>query len=290
MNAPINLVHLKFFCDAALYGSISESAKKNYVTQSTVSQAIIKLERILGVELISHAKQKFNLTDEGRAVFEKARQVFKAVQDIHDQIDHNKEEISGTLKFISTNSLGMSFLAPVYKKMQEQFPLVNLDFSLSGLNFIRNSLRQGEVDFAIVVYDRDFSQFSKHLLKKGKFNLYQRFDAPHHLLENGILIDHREGMHISELQNYFVESDKNSLKIQAELAGWEVVARFTEMNIGIGFFPDYITDNDRYPNIKIHPQQIPSMEYEICAIFNKGDKPSRAATAFFDIFAKEYSV
>lgn len=285
MNAPINLMHLKFFCDAVLYGSISESAKMNYVTQSTVSQAISKLEKTLNVALISHARQKFIVTPEGKAIFERSRHVFKAVQDIHDHIDSTKEELSGTLKFVSTNSLGMSFLAPLFKKMQLQYPAVSLNFRLGNLNFIRNALRQGEADFAIVVYDQDFTQFSKQLLRKGCFHLYQHSEAPHHQIENGILVDNTASMHVDNLKNYFFETDREILKIQSELASWEVVARFTEMNIGVGFFPDYIMDNDRYPKVKIHPQEIPPLEYEICAIYNKGEKPSRAATAFFDIFA-----
>jgi LysR family transcriptional regulator, carnitine catabolism transcriptional activator len=48
MNPLINLMHLKFFCDAVTFSSISEAAKRNYVTQSAVSQAIAKLEQILG--------------------------------------------------------------------------------------------------------------------------------------------------------------------------------------------------------------------------------------------------
>lgn len=275
-------MHLKFFCDAVVYGSISESAKANYVTQSTVSQAITKLEKILNVELLDHARQKFNVTPEGHMVFEQARHVFHAVQEMQNIVDAHKQEVTGTLNFVSTNSLGLSFLGPLYRQMQLQFPAVQLNFRLGGLNFIRNSLRQGDAEFAIVVYDHSFAQFSKHPLKKGHFQLYQHCEAPLHLLDQGVLIDHQEGMYVSDLKNYFLESNHPPLKIQAELAGWELVARFTDMHIGIGFFPDYITEHERYPQLKIHPQKIPAFEYEICAIYNKGQKPTRAAAAFFE--------
>src|SRR5262249_28936785 len=141
-------------------------------------------------------------------------------------------------------------------------------FRLGGLNFIRTALRQGEADFAIVVYDQNFSQFNKISLQKGLFHLYQHCEATYYQIENGILIDHKEGMYVAELQNFFEQTNRPPLKVQAELAGWEVVSRFTEMNIGIGLFPDYLTNNDRYPKIKIYPQDIPALEYEICAIYN----------------------
>lgn len=284
MNPMINLHHLKFFCDAVVCNSVSEAAKINYVTQSTVSQAIIKLEKVLDTELVVHSRQKFQVTDEGRILFEQARHIFKTVQDIRDKINLNKEAPTGDLKFVTTHGLGMSFVAPSYRKMQENLPGVNMSFRLGGLTFIRNSLRQGSAEFAIVVYDSNFSQFNKQQLKKGFFRLYQHKKAPHHLIENGIVVDDFEGMYVNDLREYLVQSDKATLKISTEASGWDLVARFVEMNIGIGFFPEFLVDS-RYPTIKPHPLKIPPFEYEICAIYNKGEKLSRAAGAFLDQFA-----
>ncbi len=285
MNPQINLLHLKFFCDAVVYRSISEAAKMNYVTQSAVSQAIIKLEKALGAAILIHTRQKFQLTEEGKIVFEQARHVFKTVQNIHERIHQNKETLKGTLKFASTYSLGMSFLAPLYKKMKETFPDIQLSYRLGGLNFIRNSLRQQEAEFAIVVYDQDFSQFTKCPLQQGRFHLYQSIHAPHHLIEQGIFVDYLEGTYVEDLKQHLLQSDEASpLTIQAELSGWEVVARFTEMKMGIGFFPDYLVANDRYPTLKVYPLQLPIFDYQICVIYNKGEKLSRAAQAFLDLF------
>lgn len=284
MNLYVNLTHLKFFCDTVACKSITEAAKMNYVTQSTVSQGIAKLELIFGVDLIYHVRQKLSVTQEGLIIYEQAQDVFKAIQNIYDRINSIGETLSGTLKFVSTNSLGMSFLAPLYKRMQARFPSLNLNFRLGNLNFIRNALRQGEAEFAIVVYDQDFSAFSKYPLKKGNFYLYQQSHAVPDEIEKNILVDHSKGMHVSALKKYLMELKGPLLRMQ-ELAGWEVVARFTDMNMGIGFFPDYIVDHERYPSLKIHPQEIPLFTYEICAIYNKTERLSRTATAFLEEFA-----
>ena len=285
MLPQLNLLHLKYFCDAVIYHSISEAAKINYVTQSAVSQAIAKLEISLGASIVIHTRQKFQVTEEGKIVFEQARHIFKAVQDIQDKVNHNKETITGKLQFASTNSLGMSFIAPLYKKMQSAFPQVNLGFRLGGLNFIRNALRQGEAEFAIVVYDRDFALFNKHPLKKGCFHLYQTSETEPRLFEKGILVDSLEGMCVDAVRQCLQQANQPPLRIQAELASWEVVARFTEMNIGIGFFPDYLVANKRYPTLKTYPIELPAFEYEICVVYNKGEKLSRAANAFIDQFS-----
>lgn len=274
MKALLNLLHLKYFCDAVVYNSVSEAAKINFVSQSAVSQAIAKLEICLSTSLIAHSRQKFQVTEDGKIVFEQARHIFKSVQDIQEKINQGKETVKGSLKFVSTNSLGMSFIAPSYQKMRHHYPLIEISYQLGNLSFIRNALRKGDAEFAIVVYDSNFIDYSKRLLKKGEFKLYQNASAPLTLIENGLLVDSKSGMHVEELAH---------LKIQAELAGWEVVARFTEMNIGIGFFPDYILD--RYPSLKVYPLDLPHLEYEIAAIYNKGVKLSRTALTFLEQFS-----
>lgn len=283
MNPQINLLHLKFFCDAVIYKSISEAAKINFVTQSAVSQGINKLETCLGAQILIHTRKKFQLTDEGKVVFDQSRHVFKAIQNIYDGINQSKEPVTGTLRIGTTKSLGMSFIAPSYKKMKNNYPDVDLNVQLGGLNFIRNSIRQGDVELGVVVYDKNFSQFAKHPLKKGRFNLYQCADKRQKTIENGILVNYFAGTYVSELRDYLQKH--TDLKIITELSGWEIIARFTELNLGIGFFPEYVLANKRYPKIKMYPLKLPPFEYEICVIYNKGEKLSKSAYAFIEQFS-----
>jgi len=286
MNPAINLVHLKFFYDAVVYESISEAAKMNYISQSAVSQAITKLETIFGVQLFFQNRQKLQVTDEGRIVFEQARVIFKAVQETFDKVNQSKNTLSGSIKFVSTNSLGLAFIASTYQKMREAYPEINISYQLGNLNLIRNALRQGDAEFAIVVDDPTFATFSKQTLIKGLFNLYQGENPPPKLIEKGILFDSKSSLNVDLLKD-FLETQSCGFKVQAELSGWGVVAQFTEMNIGIGFLPEYILNNNRFPKIKKYPMELPRLEYEICAIYNKGTKLSQAAATFLEQFKAE---
>lgn len=287
MNHQINLLHLKYFCDAALNKSISEAAKINFVTQSTVSQAIVKLEITLRTPLLVHSRQKFQLTEQGQSVFEHARTIFKVVQDIHDKITHGTDAITGSLNFVTTHSVGMSYIAPSYLKMKAQYPHIDIRCQLGNLNFIRNALRQGEAEFGVAVYEQNCSLFDKRVLRRGGFHLYQHQDGKVEQIDDGILIDFPSSLYVEDLIDYFVQSNYPPLKIQQALSAWEVVARFTELKIGIGFLPDYLMSNNRYPEIKNYPIKIPHFEYQICAIYNKGERLSRAANAFLDLFQQE---
>lgn len=280
MHPMINLTHLKFFCDAVVYQSISEAAKMNYITQSAVSQAITKLETIFGVQLFFHNRQKLQLTDEGQIVFEQARAIFRAVQDTFQKVNQTKDQITGCVKFVTSKSLGMSFIASAYKSIKENFPLLDFKFRMGGKNLIRTALRQEDAEFAIVVYGDNFDQFEKITLHKGLFRLYQSKDLPSDAIKEGVLV-YEDCFYAPELKTFLEDSGYQN-PIQDMIPGWELTARFTELNIGVGFFPDYILSHNRYPNIVPHPLEIPSFEYEICAIHNKGVKLSRTAQLFLE--------
>ena len=286
MNPGINLIHLKFFCDAVVYESISEAAKMNYISQSAVSQAITKLESIFGTQLLFYNRHKLQLTEEGKVVFDQSRVIFKAISETFEKVNQSKEEITGHLKFVTTKSLGMSFIAPSYMAIRQNLPFLNFKFRMGGMNLIRTALKREEAEFAIVVYDHNFDQFEKHPLKKGRIRLFQAKEASPDLIRQGVFVDDFDGMYVKELANYLNENGVEK-QIQDAIAGWELVARFTQLNIGVGFFPDFIISNNRYPNIEVHPLDLPVFEYEICVIYNKGVKLSRTAEAFIDQFTLE---
>lgn len=285
MNTFINLAHLKFFCDVVTYNSLSEAAKMNFITQPAITQAIYKLETVFGVALLVHNKQKLVVTEHGQILFDQAAAIFKVIKETFDKINQTHDEITGVLKFVTTKSLGMSFIAPTYLKLTKNLPHLDLKIDMGGKSYIRNALKREDVEFAVVVYDHNFSQFAKHSIKKGYCHLYRSKKASKDQIEQAIFIDENDGMYIASLREYFA---KNNFPIQTKaIAGWELVAHFTNLGIGIGFFPDYIASKTRFPNLMLHPLKLPSFEYEIAAIYNKSTKLSHAAHAFIEQFSLE---
>src|SRR5262245_57789943 len=115
----MNLIYLKFFYDAALMGSISESARRNFVSQPAVSQGIAKLEKALQVPLCFHKKLQFKLTDEGEIVLKHAREIFADIRNLQDALDEHRAHPQMPLHFVATHSIGLALLPdfiPAFKK------------------------------------------------------------------------------------------------------------------------------------------------------------------------------
>lgn len=284
MQLNLNLTYLKFFHDAALSGSVSESAKRNFVTQSAVSQAISKLERSLGIVLCQHKKQKFKLTEEGKLVFNHAKSVFSSVRNLHDAIDHFQKQPRMPLNFVTTNSVGLSLLPSFLPTFQDGYPQISLNFLFGGLSQIRGWLKQGIAEFALVLEHAEFSDYNAQPIYSGMFTLYKHKKEKASPENCGIYVEHRDGMLVEEFQRQYMELHDNTLPIKAELNSWEFIARCLQRG-GYGLFPDIILFDSRYPELVRVKKDIPMIPYNVCIVNLKGEKLSYSAQTFIDDLA-----
>lgn len=84
----MKLTQLEYFCTAVQCGSITQAAKKLYVTQPAISGAIRELEKEFSVALFTHSRNKLSLTEDGQRFYDRAEQllweVSTATQQLHD--------------------------------------------------------------------------------------------------------------------------------------------------------------------------------------------------------------
>lgn len=258
---PFNLVYLKYFIDAAEKMSVSESSRKNFVTQSCVSQGIKKLEQVLKIDLTMHLKNRFKLTEEGKIVFSKGKEIFKSLDGLLDEIAQFNGEVRGTIAVATTQSLALGFLPKVFQEVGIKYPKVELDIRLGTIEQIHQWIRSEEVDFALILESPEFSKYESHPLAQGEFNLYK-----HKSLKkwDKVYVDFVSGIAVSDSDYEIVE-----------LRSWELVAEFLDSKIGVGVLPDFITL--RYKNLI--PFQNLNFSYTVCGVYPKGTILKKAAQA-----------
>ena len=62
------------------FGSISRAAQELYISQSTISISLIRLEEELGAVLLNRSKRGVSLTAEGKSVLECAQAIEAALE------------------------------------------------------------------------------------------------------------------------------------------------------------------------------------------------------------------
>lgn len=274
----MNLIHLKYFFDAASLGSVSGAARVNFVSQSTISQAIGKLEQVMQVLLTTHQKHHFELTDEGKIVFEEAQKVFSSIEFLKDRVHELKGELCGEIKFACTHALAQFYLPPFYLKMRRLYPKIKLDFKRGSLEFIHESLRKRTVQFGIVLEAEQFQKYHCEVVHKGHFSFFQSKKLNE---EKGIIISNETNPEIVQLKTNYKKKYGQELPVKDVLPDWSLVSIFAERGYGIGYLPDFMGKNSSSIE-EINFNLLPC-SYQIILIYNRGEVFPKAAQTFIDL-------
>lgn len=276
MNPGLNLNNLKYFYDAVESQSITEAARKNFITQSAVSQGILKLEKALNVDLITHQHNLFKLTVEGEIIYEYAQALFATLKSMQNVAQEQSRVISGQIKLACTQSIAMNLLCDAMQQMKKNYPQVEIRLKISKLESIILLLKRGLMDFGVVVESDICEPFQKIEIRKGHFQLYSKSGA----IGRGIYVDHSNGLFVSKLMQLYKRRFKKEMVIIQELDSWQVLAKCASQGIGCCFLPDFIAESD--PSLKICGTLDP-IPYRIIAFYPHGARLTRASKACIDV-------
>lgn len=284
----LNLLGLKYFCDAVKLGSVSASARANFVTQSAVSQAITKLEKALGTALVAHHPNRFRLTPEGESAFKQALDILQRAAEFKGTFTQNEQRIIGNLEFACTYSFVLAVLTPYLKKFREDYPHVKVNFGLGKNGEIKQLLKSGAIDFGILPDEGDLDEFHKRDIYSGKFNLYVSQKIPpnqYHRL--GIIFAPAKRSEtltaIKAVKNGYVKKFGKEPEVIMEIGSWEVIVNLVADGMGIGYFPDFF-GRTKASNLKIIDLDIVHLPYCMSAISPLGMKLRRASEIFLSYF------
>ena len=121
-----SLDSLQAFAQAASCGSLSAAARRLGKSQSTVSEAVARLELDLGVELFERGPRRLQLTEAGSSLLAHAEQVLTA----NDRLARNAASLAAGQEAKLTLAL-----SDAYQPKQYQARLVELDRRFPDLEF-----------------------------------------------------------------------------------------------------------------------------------------------------------
>jgi DNA-binding transcriptional LysR family regulator len=128
---PINeLRSITTFAKAAELGSLRQAAVAQGITPQAASQALVQLERFLGVRLFHRTTRNMALTDEGRQFLESAQPGLAALQRAVQGVRRAREEIAGPLRIVGPHSTFLAVLEPVLTEFCTLHPDVQPDVQL----------------------------------------------------------------------------------------------------------------------------------------------------------------
>lgn len=108
-------------------GSFTAGANTLGLTRSAVGKSIGRLETQLGVRLLNRTTRQLSLTDDGKIVFERCRQILDDLDEMEAAIATRRSKPTGILKLTAPLSLGTRHILPIVDKYLGQWSELRAD-------------------------------------------------------------------------------------------------------------------------------------------------------------------
>lgn len=237
----INFELYKVFYHAATAASFSEAAKKLYITQSAVSQAIAGLEEKTGCTLFIRKSRSIKLTSEGDVLLKHIEQAYNFIKTGEAKLQEMQNLDSGEIRIGVSDTVCRYFLLPVLQQFTAMYPNIKMRVINRTSSQIIDILKNGHIDFGIVtlpIEDKSI-EIIKYTVAEDIFVASSRFD---YLQQKSIPLVELAGLPLLLLQKdsatrrnldaFFMEKNIN-LVPEIELESIELLVEFARIGLGI---------------------------------------------------------
>jgi LysR family hydrogen peroxide-inducible transcriptional activator len=171
LEIPVNLRDLRYLVALAEHRHFGRAAAASFVSQPTLSTQIKKLEDELGVALVERTPRKVLLTDTGREIAQRAREVLNEVEQIKATARRTRDPESGTLRLGIFPTLGPYLLPHVIPRIRERFPRLELLLIEEKTEVLLRQLREGKLDVGVMALPIHDDQLHAEFLFEEPFVL-----------------------------------------------------------------------------------------------------------------------
>ncbi|NTS77996.1 LysR family transcriptional regulator [Catenovulum sp. SM1970] len=212
----LNPIWLDTFITLVDTGHFTKTAEKRFMTQPGVTQHINKLEQACGYSLIERSKKQFELTEQGRLVYQYAQAQKKNEQALIEQLSFDSP-YAGQCTIACSGALALG-LYPALLSLQQRHADLVIRLKAAPNQQIIQEIQTGKVDIGIVTDVPNPSLFDVTKLAQEELCLvlpatidrvFELWDIAAVLSELG-LINHPDAEHYLSL--YFAKSAEQSLQ------------------------------------------------------------------------------
>lgn len=279
----MNIEKIKYFIDLVECKNFTDTAKKNYVSQTTISQQIASLEKEFGVLLIDRKKIPVEPTQAGRLFYSEAILLWKQYNQMKTKMLIYQQGCEQIISIEYATTTDIQLLLEIIPSFQKEYPNIKIQLNKVLLKDIAEYLRKGIYDMAITfdseLYDSQniltqslyqgnyCAMVSKsHPLSKAPFiRIDELYDHPLVVLNPTVI----GSSYYQMIQRAIEEGYEPKIQITVDDVETELFYIVTE-NL-IGFFPDNYQFSYINQSVKLIPLQNSQHKFEIVAGFLKED-------------------
>jgi len=257
-------------------GSMSKSADKMGLSQSTITLQIQSLERDLGMKLFTRSKTKITPTAEGEMLYSYCIPYIHQTDSLYENfIKHVKDNKSQIID-IATNHAGISYLIPKYiKKFKNENPSVKFKIRNLSKSDCISRLLNDEIDMFIYPMNCDEIPDELEFFPIVKYQpiLLTRIDHP---------LTKKKKITLADVAKYelvridpklitlpafeeLLKTNKIRSTIEFEMSDWEILKKFVKADIGVAMISNIVLEGETESELvgRILTDYFPEMTYGV---------------------------
>jgi LysR family transcriptional regulator for bpeEF and oprC len=126
---------MRVFVSVAELSSFTRAASALQLSRARVSEAVAELERVLGARLVHRTTRRVSLSDDGRAYYERARQILADVGEAEAVLVGSRSSARGRLRVAMPMALARLYVVPALPGLFAAHPELALEVRLENRTF-----------------------------------------------------------------------------------------------------------------------------------------------------------
>jgi DNA-binding transcriptional LysR family regulator len=288
----MELDQLKLFTDLVREQSFTKVAEKNFLTQPAVSLRIRNLEEELGTRLLERTTRKVLVTEEGRILYEYAREILSKAEEVKALLLERQDKIVGSVRLATVHSIGLHELPAYLKRYISNYPQVVLHIDYHTGDVVHRMVLDGDVDLGIVAYPEPkpnlvilpFLEDELIAICNDEHPWAKRETIRLQELHEQPFIAFDEGIPTRKAIDAVLGRRHIRINIKMQCDNIEILKRMVEVGLGISLVPRFSVQNEvRQGLLHCLPISDYCFKRPLALIHRKGKSLSRPMQAFVDI-------
>lgn len=146
----VTLVQLETFARLAQVGNFTRVAEDLHLTQPAVTQQVRTLERQLGVRLVDVVGRRPVLTEGGRFLAARAREILANAASLEREMREYALAQAGELRVGATLTIGSYTLPQILARFKEEHPGLTIQARIANTEAMAGLVAQGGLSVALI--------------------------------------------------------------------------------------------------------------------------------------------
>lgn len=296
-----------YFSAIAKFKSYSKAADELFISQPTLSQAILRLENELGVRLLDRDNTTVSLTTAGKIFLEDADEILASTEKLKKKMKNISESNYGTIRVGSSQFYGSYIFPVLIPSLKENYPGIKIEITEESSDHLEKLVENGDLDFAFIplpiTSDRLTSchMFDEKILLAvpDKPGIYSKLKLTHDkqwpYVENFAVLSDENFMLLKKNMKLRIKADELCENagfrpnVIIESQNMETLRNYVALGMGISFLSHLLADSNK-TGILYYQLQDYSIVRDFVLIYLKNNPLSSMEKSFIQVSKEALSV